>query len=446
MTIKSLAPEWKRIELLCMILQNSRQGQKPTEQHLAELSELQAAVMATRATGVWDFLGLDHPSDLALDIVAVVAASEVSYAASFSYTALGQDNQSPDPSLRLVQALLSIQPEDQAALHLELLPHGALICRGLVTVESKTQGLYLRCGRSLKALLFGKGQLEPPPGAREVFRDVSWNDLILAPDVVAMLRNFVGVIRNRTIVEETWGGARRGGPIALFSGASGTGKTLAASVIATALDMPLYRIDLGQLVSKYIGETEKNLNALFDSVNGSRSILLFDESDALFGKRGNVQNAQDRYANMAVSHLLTRIELHDSPCILTTNLRISIDAGFLRRFHFIVDFSLPDADQRLRLWHRHLPPLAPRAIDLDLDQVAQTLRFTGAAIENAALHAAYQAAERGKAIGMVDIAEGAWNELLKDGTRRNRADLGALEQYLNRPQHDDKQTDPQATA
>jgi ATPase family associated with various cellular activities (AAA) len=446
MIAKALAPEWKRVEMLCAIVQNARQGQSPTELQLAELATLQDKVNTARAAGIWRFLVSEPLGDLALDVLAVVAAPDVSYAAGFAYAALAQDTNTPDISLRLLQALLSIQPDDHADLLHELRPQGELISRGLITLERRPQGLHVRCGRTLKSMLWGKTQLDPPPGAREVFRSVSWNDLIVSPDVVDMLKNYIAIIRNRNIVENTWGGNRRGGPIALFSGVSGTGKTLAASVIATALSMPMYRIDLGQLVSKYIGETEKNLNALFDSVNGTQSILLFDESDALFGKRGEVKDARDRYANMEVSHLLTRIEAQHSPCILTTNLRSSIDVAFLRRFHIITDFAVPDASQRLALWQRHLPPRAPRGHDLDLNIIADALRFTGAAIENSALHAAYMAAERDDAISMAHIAEGAWNELLKDGSRRNRADLGALAQHLNRLNHDDRQNDTQAAA
>jgi ATPase family associated with various cellular activities (AAA) len=446
MNVKALASEWKRVELLCAIVQNARQGHAPTELQLAELSDQQVAVNMARASGIWKFLGIDALNDLSLDVLAVVLAPDVSYAAGFAYAALAQDTNSPDISLRLLQALLSIQPDDHAELMNELRPQGDLVLRGLITLERRPHGLHLRCGRKLKSMLLGKAHLDPPPGAREVFRNVGWNDLIVSADVVGMLKNYIAIIRNRNTVENSWGGNRRGGPIALFSGVSGTGKTLAASVVASALGMPMYRIDLGQLVSKYIGETEKNLNALFDSVNGTQSILLFDESDALFGKRGEVKDARDRYANMEVSHLLSRIEAQYSPCILTTNLRNSIDVAFLRRFHIIADFAVPDASQRLALWQRHLPPRAPRGQDLDLNTIAETLRFTGAGIENAALHAAYLAAERNDAICMAHIAEGAWNELLKDGTRRNRTDLGALEHHLNRLNHDDRQNDTQAAA
>jgi SpoVK/Ycf46/Vps4 family AAA+-type ATPase len=238
-------------------------------------------------------------------------------------------------------------------------------------------------------------------------------------------------VRHRRTVEKDWGGLRRGGPVALFSGPSGTGKTLAAIVLATELGFPLYRIDLGHLVSKYIGETEKNLNALFDAVDGSDTILLFDESDALFGKRGEVKDARDRYANMEVSHLLARIENQHCPCILTTNLRSSIDAAFLRRFQIVVDFPLPEMAERERMWRCHIPARAPVAEDVDVAMLARHARLTGASIENAALHAAHMAAAGGRSIAMRLLVQGIWRELAKDGARHTLSDIGPLAAYLN---------------
>ena len=151
-----------------------------------------------------------------------------------------------------------------------------------------------------------------------------------------------------------WHGQSVGGPVALFTGPSGTGKTFAAAVLAGALGWPLYRVDLGRLVSKYVGETEENLNRLFDAAHGQPMVLQFDEADALFAKRGEVKEARDRYANMEVSHLLTRIEAHDGPCILTTNLRKQLDSAFTRRFQLVVEFPRLDAAARSELWRRQI--------------------------------------------------------------------------------------------
>ena len=198
-----------------------------------------------------------------------------------------------------------------------------------------------------------------PPGTTRVRYRASWDDLVLPGDRVAMMREYVGWIRHRSIVIDEWAGRPSGGPVALFSGPSGTGKTLAAAVIASELGWPLYRVDLGSLVSKYIGETEKNLNVVFAAVHGQPAVLQFDEADSLFGKRGEIRDARDRYANLEVSHLLARIEQHDGPCILTTNLRGNLDPAFARRFQMVIDFPRPDLAARSRLWRLHLPPKAP---------------------------------------------------------------------------------------
>jgi SpoVK/Ycf46/Vps4 family AAA+-type ATPase len=330
----------------------------------------------------------------------------------------------------MIQALLSLEPDDIVALNAELSPDAPLRARGLIAVERRGIAAMIATGRTLRQTLFGDSDSSAPPGTVRVQRKADWDDLVVSEQCRRMLREFCVFIRHRDTVERDWAGARRGGPIALFSGPSGTGKTLAAIVLATELKFPLYRIDLGQLVSKYIGETEKNLNTLFDAVDGSDSVLLFDESDALFGRRGEVKDARDRYANMEVSHLLARIENQHCPCILTTNLRSSIDAAFLRRFQVVIDFPMPEAKERQRMWRCHIPARAPLASNLDLDLLARHARLTGAGIENAALHAAHMAAADNSTISMRLLVQGVWRELGKDGSRHALSDLGPLATYL----------------
>jgi ATPase family associated with various cellular activities (AAA) len=443
----NLAPEWKRVELLCAITQKSRSGAEPDPAQLEQLSALQNEVLNARQSNCWGFLGLENPSQLALDIAALIAAPEVSHVVSFAYSGLGEDSGGREISLRLIQALLSMSPEDLPELLSELRPDGHLVGAGLVMIDRRAGIAHLRAGRTLRSLVLGQESLEPPPGTTLVNRKPGWSDLVVSPGVVAAMQEFLGIIRHRVLVEGQWGAERRGGPVALFSGSSGTGKTLAALVIAAESGAPLFRVDLGQLVSKYIGETEKNLNLLFDSVNGTDAILLFDESDALFGKRGEVKDARDRYANMEVSHLLSRIEGHFSPCILTTNLRSSIDPAFMRRFHVIVDFPFPDADERLRLWQCHLPPRAPLGGDIDLGLISETMRLTGASIENAALHAAYAAASQRQPISMRHIVSGIWNELSKEGSGRSLRQLGPLARWVEEEGYaEDRPADTKAAA
>jgi SpoVK/Ycf46/Vps4 family AAA+-type ATPase len=244
-----------------------------------------------------------------------------------------------------------------------------------------------------------------------------------------MLREYLLWLRHRQTVVSSWGGRATGGPIALFAGPSGTGKTLAASVIASELGWPLYRVDLARLVSKYVGETEKNIGRLLDGASGKPLVLQFDEVDALMSRRGEVKDPRDRYANMEVSYLLTRLEEHDGPCVLTTNLRAQIDKAFFRRFQMVVEFPRPDAPARARLWDIMLPPRGPRAPNVDL-QLLSSVNMTGGSIRNAALHAAYLAAEDAAPIDLGHIAIGVFREFAKERPRVMRADLGSLARHL----------------
>ncbi len=245
-----------------------------------------------------------------------------------------------------------------------------------------------------------------------------------------MLREFMLWIRHRETVVDAWGGATVGGPVALFSGPSGTGKTFAARVIATELGWPLYQVDLARLVSKYIGETEKNIGRLFDAAHDQEMVLQFDEVDALMSKRGEVKEARDRYANMEVSYLLARVEDHCGPCILTTNMRNQIDKAFTRRFQMVVEFPRPDEAARAQLWARMLPPRAPLADEVDVEFLAVAVNLTGGNIRNAALHAAYLAADDARPIDLSHIAIAVYRELAKDRPQLNKSDLGLLTSHL----------------
>jgi hypothetical protein len=238
--------------------------------------------------------------------------------------------------------------------------------------------------------------------AQRIDTHATWDDLIL-PDLEAtQIKTLVAHIRQRFTVYQSWGFAtksQRGlGISALFQGKSGTGKTTAAEIIAKALHLDLYRIDLSQVVSKYIGETEKNLRSVFDAAEAGGVVLLFDEADALFGKRSDVKDSHDRYANMEVSYLLQKMEAYQGLAILTTNLRETMDSAFVRRIRFIVKFSLPDYPQRKAIWERMFPVQMPQQ-ELHLGRLAR-LNVTGGSIKNIALNAAFLAAEAGEAVQM----------------------------------------------
>jgi SpoVK/Ycf46/Vps4 family AAA+-type ATPase len=220
------------------------------------------------------------------------------------------------------------------------------------------------------------------------------------------------------------GGGRGRGVTALFAGDSGTGKTMSAEVIAGHLGLDLYVIDLATVVDKYVGETEKNLERVFGEADGVNGVLLFDEADAIFGKRSEVRDAHDRYANIEVAYLLQRMETFDGLAILTTNLRANLDDAFTRRLDAIVDFPVPDEEHRRVLWERCLGPALPRAGDVDLDFCAARFELAGGHIRSIALTAAYLAAGRGAPVRMVDIIAATQREYRKLGRLVVRAEFG----------------------
>jgi SpoVK/Ycf46/Vps4 family AAA+-type ATPase len=225
----------------------------------------------------------------------------------------------------------------------------------------------------------------------------------------------------------TWGFGRKlslgRGVSVLFAGPSGTGKTMAAEVIAGDLGLDLYRIDLSTIVSKYIGETERNLERVFTAAESANVILFFDEADAVFGRRSEVRDSHDRYANLEVAYLLQRMEQYDGLAILATNLRENLDEAFVRRLEFVVTFPFPDEAHRRRLWEIHLPPDAPRADDLDLAHLAARFRLSGGNIKNVTLAAAFLAAAEDRPIGMAHLLRAVQREHQKLGRIVPEADL-----------------------
>ena len=251
--------------------------------------------------------------------------------------------------------------------------------------------------------------------AQRIEPAATWADLVLPEAQLATLREIAVHVRHRMTVYKTWGfaskGARGLGISALFSGVSGTGKTMAAEVVANELRLDLYRIDLSAVVSKYIGETEKNLRRVFDAAEEGGAILLFDEADALFGKRSEVKDSHDRYANIEVSYLLQRMEAYRGLAILTTNLKNALDTAFLRRIRFILHFPFPDAAQRAEIWRRIFPPATPTE-NLDHRKLAR-LNVAGGNIRNIALNAAFLAADAGEPVRMTHLRHAAHSEYTK---------------------------------
>ncbi|MFZ4296328.1 ATP-binding protein [Streptomyces cinereoruber] len=256
--------------------------------------------------------------------------------------------------------------------------------------------------------------------ARRVRPAVGFADLVLPEEPLGLLRELTGRARDRDRVLGEWrlrtGGGRGRGVVALFAGESGTGKTLGAEVVAGELGLDLYVVDLSSLVDKYVGETEKNLERIFAEVDRTDCVLLFDEADAVFGKRSEVRSSHDRYANLESAYLLQRLEAFDGLAVLTTNLRSNIDEAFTRRLDLVVEFPFPDAAQRVSLWRSCLAD-TPRAADVDAEvaRCAEEFELAGGAIRSAAVTAGYLAAARGAAVTGADVREGARREYRKAG-------------------------------
>jgi hypothetical protein len=252
-----------------------------------------------------------------------------------------------------------------------------------------------------------------------------WDDIVIPRDEMSLLRQIASQVKHRSQVYGDWGfrgRMNRGmGITVLFCGDSGTGKTMAAEVLANELRLNLYRIDLSSVVSKYIGETEKNLRRLFDAAEDGGAILFFDEADALFGKRSEVKDSHDRYANIEVNYLLQRMEAYCGLAILATNLRSALDTAFTRRLRFIVSFPFPSVTDRRRMWQQAFPPKTP-VTSLDYDRLGR-LNLSGGGISNAALNAAFLAAQSGTPVDMGAVLTAARQELVKLDRPVNEADF-----------------------
>ena len=273
--------------------------------------------------------------------------------------------------------------------------------------------------------------------ARRIEPAVGWADLVLPPAVLTALQEVALRARHREQVLGDWrmrpGGGRGVGVAALFAGDSGTGKTMSAEVIAHDLDLELYVVDLATVVDKYVGETEKNLERIFAAAAGVNAVLLFDEADAIFGKRSEVRDAHDRYANVESAYLLQRMESFDGLAILATNLRANIDEAFTRRLDVMVDFPLPDAIHRRALWDRCLGTTVLRSPDVDLPFLADSFELAGGSIRSAAVTAAYLAAADAGVIGMRHLVTAVQREYRKLGRLCLESEFGVYWKLLQEP-------------
>ncbi len=255
--------------------------------------------------------------------------------------------------------------------------------------------------------------------ARQIQPKYSWDDIVLPVNQKAQLQEICNQAKYRQLVWEEWDFQSKlslgRGLNVMFSGPPGTGKTMAAEIIAHELELDLYKIDLSQVVSKYIGETEKNLNRIFTAAANANAILLFDEADSLFGKRSEISSAHDRYANIEVGYLLQKMEEYEGVAILTTNLRTNMDDAFVRRLRFIIEFPFPNLKDRRRIWEQIWPSPVPRSDELDLDFIARHCEIAGGNIRNIALAAAFIAADDGGIVKMNHLVRAVRREYQKMG-------------------------------
>ena len=264
---------------------------------------------------------------------------------------------------------------------------------------------------------------------------VAWDDMVLPGDVLTQLIELRERYANRAMVHGQWGmggpANRRVGVVALFAGGSGVGKSMAAEALAGALRLDLYQVNLATVVDKYIGETEKNLERIFSAAEGVNGVILFDEADALFGKRSEVSDAKDRYANVEVAYLLQRLESFGGVAILATNLRTNVDEAFTRRLDALVDFPDPDAWQRRILWDRTLGHKLPRNADVDLDFMADRFELSGGNIRNICVSAAYFAASAEGSVRMEHLVRATAQEYRKLGRLCTAREFGAWHEHVN---------------
>ena len=271
--------------------------------------------------------------------------------------------------------------------------------------------------------------------ARKITPYYGWNDLVLATDQFQMLREICEQVQHRSLVYERWGFERKislgKGLNVVFAGPSGTGKTMSAEIIAGELKMDLYKIDLSNMVSKYIGETEKNLERIFNEAGESNAILFFDEADSLFGKRSEVKDAHDRYANIETGYLLQKMEEYDGIVILATNLRKNLDEAFVRRMHFMIEFPFPEEEDRFTIWRKVFPAGTPIGEDVDRRFMARQFKLAGGNIKNIALAAAFLAAGDGQTVEMPHLIRATRREYQKLGKLCTQSDFGPYFNLIN---------------
>jgi SpoVK/Ycf46/Vps4 family AAA+-type ATPase len=423
-------PEWE--ELLALLAREAALGRRA---YWIDAGEGAAADLALRAAGEHVLLELEAP--LLFPAGAAFGRETPTRTVSLPRLDRGAQKHAWEAALGSSRRLVNGEL-DRIAQQFDLGPAeiGRAVSRAMDRAASRAPGEdepTIR-GDDLWAACREQSALRLDDLARRIEPCYTWDDIVVPPAILAQLREIAAQVDQRPRVYEAWGfGAKLGrgrGISVLFAGASGTGKTMAAEVIARHLDLDLYRIDLSSVINKYIGETEKNLRRVFDSAERSGAILFFDEADALFGTRTEVRDSHDRYANIEVNYLLQRMEDYSGLAILATNRKHALDQAFLRRLRFVLDFPFPDLDQRRRIWQRVFPAAA-RTEAIDSNALAR-LEVLGGNIRSIAVNAAFLAAAADEPIATIHVMRAAAREFAKIDRAISAAEFGPYAEAVRR--------------
>jgi hypothetical protein len=379
-----------------------------------------------------------------MDLVLIALAPEIDLRYERLYAYLQDDVNRKRPTVELAFNLLCTSVQDKIQRRSHIHSNAPLIRQGILQLvadphrpQPPLPAQFMRLDGQIVELLLAQEDMDARDRSHPILEGLTrrirpryaWCDIVLPEDILAQLEEICRAVAYRHRVLGEWGFDRKlssgKGVSALFSGPPGTGKTMAAEVIAHELGLDLYKIDLSGVVSKYIGETEKNLARIFRAAESTNAILFFDEADALFGRRSEVQDSHDRYANIEISYLLQKMEEYDGVAVLATNLPQHLDAAFRRRLSFVVHFPFPDESSRRRIWTAIWPQECPLAREIDLDLLARRYKLSGGNIKNIALAAAFLAAGDGNRVGMPHLWQALRREYQKMGKPLTSEESGA---------------------
>lgn len=427
---EQLASELRRVSVLVGITARHREGRSATAEQKKQLTEVQDEVAASRRRGFWaDLLDcVDPPEALACDALAVALYPVVWPSKALALAALQPGLAEPSPSQALLHELLMVGPAEELALHRILSPAGPLLARHWLQVEGAGPSRLIRPGpRLLRRVLGEEGFGALPAGV--TLADDGGGDLpklILRPQTQRALDE-VAALAAYALDRGRDGPA---GPSVLLTGPPGTGKSLAARHLSRRIGRPLFQLNLGIIVSKWLGETERNLSRVFEQMSGTSGCILIDECDALLGKRVSVKEGRDHYVNLTVSHLLTLLERHRGPVWLTSNLRSNLDDAYIRRFSAVVEFRRPDKGLREAAWSREIADALPEGPRSELARLAASVDLSPAEIAAACHFAKALARARQAPLTAADVARAVECERTKSTDTFTRNDLQALTPYL----------------